>query len=186
MRRVVTGHDGRGRSVIVSDGEPPRSHAYKGFPGFVFELAGATEPGEPVSGAGDDITTEVGSYVPEPGGGTRLLFVTIPPDAHMALPSFDGPLYAAEQLKHGPGLGELFEPDGMHTTPTVDYVILLEGELWLELDDGELTRLVAGDVVVQNATRHAWRNRSDQPARMAVVLIGAAPAQPAEDGGADS
>lgn len=175
MRRVVTGHDSEGRSVIVSDGEPPRGHAYKGFPGFVFTLAGATEPGHDVNTHGVDVTTSVTSLVPHPGGGTRLLIMSIPPDSHMERPDFDGPLFGAEQLEHGPGLAELFEPDapGMHTTPTVDYTIVLEGEIWLEVDDGQATRLEAGDVVVQNATRHAWRNKSDAVATIAAILVGA-------------
>jgi quercetin dioxygenase-like cupin family protein len=61
----------------------------------------------------------------------------------------------------------------MHTTDTVDYGIVLEGEVWLELDDGQQIHLHPHDVVVQNGTRHAWRNRSDKPVRMAFVLIGA-------------
>jgi quercetin dioxygenase-like cupin family protein len=79
----------------------------------------------------------------------------------------------AENLAISPGLAELFEPDGMHTTPTIDYGIVLEGEIWLELDEGRSRLIRKHDVVVQNGTRHAWRNKSDQPATLAVVLIGA-------------
>ncbi|MEU6548978.1 cupin domain-containing protein [Streptomyces sp. NPDC046915] len=61
----------------------------------------------------------------------------------------------------------------MHTTPTVDYGIVIEGEIVLELDGGRLTPLTAGDIVIQNGTRHAWRNHSDRPATMAFVLVGA-------------
>jgi quercetin dioxygenase-like cupin family protein len=62
---------------------------------------------------------------------------------------------------------------GMHTTDTVDYCVILAGEVWLELDDGALTCLRAGDTVVQNGTRHAWRNLGDEPVTMAVVMVGA-------------
>jgi quercetin dioxygenase-like cupin family protein len=55
----------------------------------------------------------------------------------------------------------------------VDYAILLEGELWLEVDDGESVKLTGGDIVVQQATRHAWRNKSDQPATIAFIMLGA-------------
>jgi uncharacterized cupin superfamily protein len=74
-----------------------------------------------------------------------------------------------------PGLASYMEPDapGMHTTDTIDFEVVLDGEVWLELDDGVEVHLRAGDTVVQNGTRHAWRNRSDRPARMAFVLIGA-------------
>jgi quercetin dioxygenase-like cupin family protein len=51
--------------------------------------------------------------------------------------------------------------------------VIVSGELWLELDDGELRHLRAGDIVIQNGTRHAWRNRSDSPAVMLAVLVGA-------------
>lgn len=73
------------------------------------------------------------------------------------------------------GLMDVFEPDapGMHTTDSVDYGICLEGELYLELDDGEEVRLTPGACVVQRGTRHAWHNRSDRPALMCYVLIGA-------------
>ena len=72
-----------------------------------------------------------------------------------------------------PGLGERFEPNGMHTTPTVDYGIVLDGEIWLELDEGRTTLLRQHDVVIQNGTRHAWRNKSERAATVAFVLIGA-------------
>ena len=67
----------------------------------------------------------------------------------------------------------LAEPDGMHTTPTVDYAIVLDGEIWLELDEGRSTLLRRHDVVIQNGTRHAWRNKSERAATVAFVLIGA-------------
>jgi quercetin dioxygenase-like cupin family protein len=69
----------------------------------------------------------------------------------------------------------VFEPDnpGMHTTDSVDYGICLEGEMHLELDNGQEIRLTPGACVVQQGTRHAWHNRSDKPALMCYVLIGA-------------
>ncbi len=68
--------------------------------------------------------------------------------------------------------GGVMEPDnpGMHTTRTIDYGIILSGEIDLELDEGEV-HLAAGDVVVQRGTRHAWRNRSEEPCRVAFILI---------------
>lgn len=171
MRRVVTGHDNNGRSIVVSDGIPPRAHTYEAFPGFVSALAWATEEGAAASQLGEDPTEKTESFVPGPGG-TRLMLMTIPPDAVMGSPEFDGPAFVAEQFAHGPGLAERFEPDGMHTTPTVDYTLVLDGEIWLELENGQPTRLTAGDIIVQNATRHAWRNLSERPAVLAAILIG--------------
>jgi quercetin dioxygenase-like cupin family protein len=62
---------------------------------------------------------------------------------------------------------------GMHTTATVDFDMVLSGEVWLELDGGAERMLRAGDCVIQNGTRHAWHNRSDAPCVMLVVLLGA-------------
>ena len=74
-----------------------------------------------------------------------------------------------------PGLAEAMEPDhpGMHTTDSVDFDVVLSGEVWLELDDGAEVHLRAGDCVVMNGARHAWRNRSQAPCTIAVVLVGA-------------
>jgi quercetin dioxygenase-like cupin family protein len=74
-----------------------------------------------------------------------------------------------------PGLAEAFERDGsqMHATPTLDYALVLDGELWLELDDGETVHLAAGDIVVQQATRHAWRNKGERAATIAFFMLGA-------------
>jgi len=85
---------------------------------------------------------------------------------------------AQEFLTRLPGLADTFERDGsqMHITQTVDYAILLDGKLWLELDDGETVHLCAGDIVVQQATRHGWRNKGGHPATIAFVMLGGGPA----------
>ncbi|MFI5557321.1 cupin domain-containing protein [Streptomyces sp. NPDC051738] len=172
MRRVVTGHDENGKSVVVSDGPVPRSREFTSLPGWVSRLPWATEPGEQVSRTGEDPTPKVTSLLPAPGG-TRFIVLTLPPDAAMAEPAFDPVAFDREQRADSPGIAELIGPDGMHTTPTVDYSIVLQGEIVLELDDGHRTRLSAGDIVIQNGTRHAWRNCGDQPVTMAFVLVGA-------------
>ena len=74
-----------------------------------------------------------------------------------------------------PGLGEYLEPDhpGMHTTATIDYEFVVSGRCILELDDGATREVGPGDTVVQNGTRHAWRNPFDIPCLMVVVTVGA-------------
>ncbi len=74
-----------------------------------------------------------------------------------------------------PGLAETLERDapGMHTRQTVDYAVVFEGEIWLEVDDGQTIHLKQGDVVVQNGTRHAWRNKGTDRVTMLFVLHGA-------------
>lgn len=115
------------------------------------------------------------SFVPGPGESVALT-VTFPPDSVFGDEAFDPAAAAAENLANTPGLAERFEPEapGMHTTPTVDYAVVLDGLVVLELGDGSTVELHPGDVVVQNATRHAWRVPADAPATIFVVLIGVA------------
>ena len=81
----------------------------------------------------------------------------------------------AEMHTKLPGLAEYLEPDapGMHTTATIDFEYVVSGRCVLELDDGATREVGPGDVVVQNGTRHAWRNPFDEPCVMVVFLIGA-------------
>ena len=174
IRRVVTGHNADGESVIVADEVAPRAHTYAFTPGMFSALVWATPSIPAIPSSGDDPTIGVTSYVPEPGA-TRLIVNHFPPDAVVMGPGYDVAAAVREQLEMSPGLGEKFEPDvpGMHTTDTVDYAILLEGELWLEVGNEPAVHLSPGDVVIQQGTRHAWRNRSASPAIIAFILIGA-------------
>ena len=81
----------------------------------------------------------------------------------------------AELEEKLPGVLAYLEPDdpGMHTTDTIDFEVVLSGELILELDDGVETVLRPGDTVVQNGTRHRWANRGTEPVVMAVFMVGA-------------
>jgi len=176
IRRVVTGHDESGASMVAHDGAAPRCDAYRHIPGMMSRLLWATEPAPALPVDHSDPTLSVTSIVP-PRSGTRFLVVTFPPDSVFFAPGFDPAAAAAENLAISPGLAELFEPDGMHVTPTIDYGIVLDGEIWLELENGRAELLHRHDVVVQNGTRHAWRNKSERPATLAFVLIGAARAR---------
>jgi mannose-6-phosphate isomerase-like protein (cupin superfamily) len=167
-RRIVTGHGPDGRETFLHDGPPPRSFAFTQIPAFAGSVLWATGG---KTGGQDDPTEAIASFVPSPGE-TRLFLMQLPPDSAMADPALDFAALAAEQLAAMPGLAETFEPDGMHATPTVDYAVLLSGTVDAELGSGESTRLEPGDVVVQQGTRHAWRNPGDEPARLLFVLIG--------------
>jgi mannose-6-phosphate isomerase-like protein (cupin superfamily) len=174
LRRVVIATNDQGASDVLIDGAPPRQHDFVNTPGFSQALVWATPAQPAIPYDGVDPTPGATSFIPEVGG-TRFIMLTFPPDTVYFDPSFDGAAAGAEALQQSPGIAELFEPDapGMHTTPTVDYDIVLDGEVWLELADGREVKLSAGDVVVQHGARHAWRNKSDRSVTIAAILIGA-------------
>lgn len=93
----------------------------------------------------------------------------------MMAPGVDPAAFAEEFANTFPGLAETFEAGhpGMHTTDSVDYDIVLDGEIWLELDNGHEVKLQRNEVVVQQGTRHAWRNKGTAPATMLFMLVGA-------------
>ncbi|GFM57140.1 cupin [Pseudomonas cichorii] len=171
VRRVVTGQDEKGRSVFLADGPAPRAINFQDMPGYGIAQLWATQPG---SATDTDLTLLGGSLIPG-AGGTSLLFVSFPPDTVMAAP-IDPQRAVTEMVENLPGLIDIFETQdpAMHRSPTLDYGLLLEGELWLELDDGEQRQLLPGDVVIQQGTRHAWRNRSQATAKAVFFMIGAA------------
>jgi hypothetical protein len=135
-------------------------------------MSAATPPLPPVGN--DPMSVPGSSLLPGPGGSTFMI-VTFPPDSVMASPDFDPAKAGPEHLAAAPAIAETFETEnpGMHTTPTVDYAIVLDGEVWLELDDGKTIHLKQHDTVVQQGARHGWRNKSDTPATLAFVLLGA-------------
>lgn len=174
IRRVVTGINSSGKAVVVSDGPTPRTASFKHVPGMQVSLLWNAEAGTQVGTTNDDTTAQAASWLPEPGGST-LMVIVLPPDSVMATPEFDPTAAGGEYMQHLPGLAEKFEMDapGMHTTDSIDYGVVLDGEVVLELDDGKTTLLKKNDVVVQNGTRHAWRNPSSKPVTMLFVLTGA-------------
>lgn len=169
IRRVVTGHDGQGKSVFVSDACAARAKDFSDIPGY-----GISQVWSRDSASEADQSSLGGSLLPGVGG-SSLLMVSLPPDSVMAAPLNPQRAFG-EMIEALPGLIECFEPEapGMHRTPTLDYVVILEGELWLELDNGEQRLLRSGDVVIQHGTRHAWRNKSEHPVRVAVFMQGLA------------
>ena len=171
IRRIVTRHDEQGRSSVASDGAPSVCSAYQHIPGMVTRLVWATSAGEPVSSAPGDPTSPMMSHVPQRGE-TRLIVATFPPDSVFASASFDGAKAGEENARLSPGLAEMFDESGFHQTDSIDYGIVLDGTVTLELSDGSKSVLNRHDVVVQNGTRHAWRNETDKPATIAFVLVG--------------
>ncbi len=171
-QRIVTGHDERGLSQVVSVGPVPGNEEFTHSPGFSAALVWQTDAEPAISHT--ESQRPVRSVLPGVGG-TSAMLVTFPPASQPLPADFDPAAAGAEMCARLPGLGELFEADnlGFHRTDTIDYGVLLEGELSLELDEGRSTQLRRGDVVVQVGTRHAWRNTGNTPARMLFVMVGA-------------
>src|SRR3954470_8182403 len=171
VRRVVTGHDAGGKAVFASDEEvEPVTVALA--PGQEFHrLWGADEaPSFPDDGS----MPAHAAYFP-PVGGFRFGLFSVPPHGTTLPADLDVAAAFAEMEAKLPGLAGRMERGnpGMHTTATVDYEYVIEGEVVLELDDGAEVTLRPAKTVIQNGTRHAWRNRTDATARLVVVLVGA-------------
>jgi mannose-6-phosphate isomerase-like protein (cupin superfamily) len=170
-RRIVTGNV-NGKAVVQSD-EPTLAYEFKTVPGYEHTLIWIN-PTTPDLSKVQRFDSYPDSVVPGPGG-TSLHFVTFPPGSVFADSSFDAKAAQEEALVRLPGLANHFEKEdpGMHKTNTVDYSVVYDGEIWLELDHGEIVHLKRGDVVVQNGTRHAWRNKGTEPVTMLFFLNGA-------------
>lgn len=139
-RRVVTGHDERGKSVFLHDGEPPVASTAPDGAGFfeIWSTSGAPAPvaaTEPDPAAGPVV-------VPPPANGTKIRFNSFPPGT----------------------------VSPVHRTQSVDYGIVIDGEVVLVLDDSETT-LKAGDIAIQRGTSHRWENRTESVSRMVFVLV---------------
>jgi len=173
VRRVVTGQL-NGQSIVISDDELSATHVAS-VPGLKFVEMWTTPPVPSHPSA--VIPTKSGGELPIPGA-TQFQILTLPPDSVFSAPNFDPIAAAKEQMMLFPGVARCHDPEipGMHATPSVDYVIVLQGSVSLELDNGLKTDLKVGDIVIQCGARHAWRNTGDHPVTMAVVIIGDASA----------
>ncbi len=170
IRRIVTGPTPAGAAVVSDEQVTPITVGLMPAAEFHTLWGDDTGPSLPTDGQ----VPHVKGWFP-PAGGFRFGLVTLGPESSGLPADFDLDVALTEVSQKLPGMVEVLEPDnpGMHTTDTVDFVVILSGEVWLELDGGRQTLVRSGDVVVQNGTRHAWRNKTDRPCVMAVALIGA-------------
>lgn len=172
IRRIVTGHDPDGKAMVLSDGPLPHVTRPPMQPGLAFhEIWNTAATPAPVSFTEAEPTDRHRDTAP-PANGTIIRIVDIPPEGE------DGPGFDKAQAREvfsAVGLGENAEhtlPGRhplMHRTESIDYGIVLAGEITLLLDD-EAVPLKPGDVVIQRGTIHAWANRSGAACRMLFVL----------------
>ena len=147
IRRVVTGHDANGVAKVLIDG--PATNVRSSRPGSASTLVWSSHetPADIAIGEGiEDLGNRKLGTAP-PANGTRFTINDIPPGR--------------------PGL--------MHRTETLDYAIVLAGEIDMVMDEGATVTLKTGDVVIQRGTNHSWVNKGPAPARIAFVLIDAQP-----------
>ena len=168
FRRVVTGHDSNGKAVVIFDGEAPKIR--RPTPEIVSTLMWTTDQ-SPASNAGakDSGDRDVGIAPPPHGSVFRV--VEFKPEGSAAGEAKDL-RYLGNSGAHQP---EGARHPGMHKTDSIDYALILAGEIDMLLDDTEV-HLKAGDIVIQRGTVHAWANRGTVPCVIAFVLIGAEPA----------
>lgn len=174
VRRIVTGHDEEGRSVILSDAPSPHAMTLAGV-----ETFGVTDLWKTTTSPADntDSTDPCSSSIvlAPPSAGTVLRLVEFPPDKEYIGRWKRGEAFASMGESGAHAIDASADRhEAMHRTASVDYAIVIEGEIWAVLDATE-TVMRPGDFLIQRGTNHAWSNRSDKPALVAFVLIDAKP-----------
>lgn len=167
-RRVITGHDAHGKAIIVEDGCAPNVKVRK-VGNLTSTLVWVTdETPANLESPNDPSLREIG--VAPPAGGSILRIVDFPPEAEAG--AVDNAAMLREMGLSRPADDSSVRHASMHRTRSIDYALVLEGEIVMLLDDSEV-HLKAGDVLIQKATNHAWVNRGQTPCRIAFVLIDA-------------
>jgi mannose-6-phosphate isomerase-like protein (cupin superfamily) len=173
IRRVVTGHNAAGNSVFIIDAPTPHVFSRTLGSAVVHELWETARTPADNRGSGDAIAR--GHRLLPPKNGSVFRVIEYPPDTERlaaiarqhALPD-DGSGRAAASDRNSP------RHPGFHKTDTIDYAIVLSGEIFAMMDDSEVL-LKTGNVLIQRGTNHAWSNRTAEPAVVAFVLIDAEP-----------
>ncbi len=170
IRRIVTGTGPDGRSRIVQDGAPPVISTVATRPGLRNATIWSTSATPAPVDEPDRIAEYKGLYPPKQGTVIRIMDIPSEPRDPEKLKAWFGATSqtifpdrerrAADKSKH----------PGMHITDTVDYAIILFGEMYAVMEEGE-TLMKAGDVLVQRGTNHAWSNRSGKTCRVAFILV---------------
>lgn len=170
IRRIVTTNDPSGKAVVLLDGPGPNTKIREET-GFMSALLWVTDMTPPdISSNTDTADREIG--VSPPAGGSIFRVVEFPPEKNNVVEVNRKEWLKEMGLEPGPETDEAVRHPNMHRTESIDYAIIMTGEIDLLLDDSDV-HLKAGDVVVQRATNHAWVNREDESCRIAFILIDA-------------
>jgi len=175
-KRALTGRDAAGKSVFKSFDVTSRVVEIDSNPGLTFYELYRTEGVSALTGLEPDPMATGTKGFPGPGG-TIFRLISYPPkrpEGYKPLPGVTFETGVKELSDKLPGMGDHFEKGapGMHTSDTIDYGVVVRGEMTLELDDGQKVHLRQGDCIVQNGTRHRWRNPLPEPCLMAFISVG--------------
>jgi mannose-6-phosphate isomerase-like protein (cupin superfamily) len=173
IRRIVTGHDASGKSNILINDLAPNATEIKGWPGLVVTELWTTNE-MPVSNTGnEDQGARPMRHDPTPSG-SIFRVVEFPPESKTQ--GIDAKAAFEHLGSHNkPRDEDSAKHPSMHKTKSIDYLVVIAGEMWMVMEDGEVL-LRAGDCIVQRGTNHAWVNKSDRPCLLAAILIDAQPA----------
>jgi mannose-6-phosphate isomerase-like protein (cupin superfamily) len=169
VRRVLTGHDERGRSTFIADGPAPNVKEMSAMPGLALTDLWETTAA-PASNAGESDAADRPVRLEPPKNGTILRIVEFPPDSAWRNRT-DGKL-GFKSIGAGHAQDKASADPMMHKTSTVDYIIVLKGEIHAVMETGEKL-LRAGDILVQRGTNHSWSVRGNEPCIVAAVLVSA-------------
>lgn len=171
IRRIVTGHDHDGKSMIIMDGQAPNILEMESMPGVALTDLWRTTA-SPASNEGNADAAEGAIKLEPPAAGTILRIVEFPPDTAWRQTANAKTAFAS--IGAGGAPDHSSDDPMTHTTATVDYIIVLKGEIYAILDKEE-TLLKQGDVLVQRGTNHSWSVRGTEPCVVAAILVGAIP-----------
>ena len=171
VRRVLTGHDSAGRSTFIADGHAPNVKEMPHFPGLALTDLWETK-GAPASNEGHADAAERPIKLEPPRSGTIVRIVEFPPDSTRPQGKDGSAGFKAIGASHAQDRHS--SDPMMHKTSTVDYIIVLKGEIHAILETGEKL-LRAGDVLIQRGTNHSWSVRGAEPCIVAAVLVSAKP-----------
>jgi hypothetical protein len=171
IRRIITGHNARGKSIIAQDAVATSILEMKAVPGLrATDLWETTTAPADLSSDADPVARPV--HLEPAATGTIFRVVEFPPDAAISKGANSREVFASLGASHT--VDTTSATPMMHKTASVDYAIVLSGEIWAVMDEGE-TCMKTGDVLIQRGTNHAWSNRTHEPAMVAFILVGATP-----------
>jgi mannose-6-phosphate isomerase-like protein (cupin superfamily) len=171
VRRVLTGHDADGASTIIADGPAPNVKEMPSFPGLALTDLWETTSAPADNGGRADAAARPVRLEP-PKNGTLFRIVEFPPDSSRPKDSDGAAGFKAIGAAHAQDRHS--SDPMMHKTSTIDYIVVLKGEIYAVLEKGE-TLLKPGDVFIQRGTNHSWSVRGNEPCMVAVVLVNAKP-----------